>query len=154
MKSSWKYGLSRSGWEEQEGSGFNLFMENRECPLDNVNELRTGEIKAAPKGRSLPSTDWDQSAQDDGENTKPVQAQGSKRLHFNNLYSIMTTGQISSSHNSTHFSSDRARNVFCLLISGLREVKELHISNTILLRKKSPIIWLSQWPKVQKKSAI
>lgn len=101
-----------------------------------VNELRTGKIKVAPKGRSVPSTDWDQSPQGDGENTKPVQAERSKRFHFNNLYSIMTTGQISSSHNSTQFSSDMARNVFCLLISGLREVKELHISNRILLGKK------------------
>lgn len=37
------------------------------CPHDNVNELRTGEINAAPKGRSLPRPDWDQSPQGDGE---------------------------------------------------------------------------------------
>lgn len=61
---------------------------------------------------------------------------GEKDSILTTLYSIMTTGQISSSHNSTLFSSDMARNVFCLLISGLREVKELHMSDRILLGKK------------------
>lgn len=54
MKSSLKYGLSRPGWKEQEGSGFNLFMENRKRPHDKINELRTGKINAPQRGGHCP----------------------------------------------------------------------------------------------------
>lgn len=53
-------------------------MENRECPHDKVNELRTGKGNVAPKGRSLPSTDWDQSPQGDGETPKQFRHRGAR----------------------------------------------------------------------------
>jgi len=74
-------------------------MESRGPPLDKANELQTGKINATLKQRSLHSA-WtqrgDKPPKDDRENFGAVATQKGETLSFNNMYSIMTIGQIRS----------------------------------------------------------
>lgn len=85
---------------------------------------------------------------DGRRNSLTVETEKRETLHFNNVYSIMTIGQIRSYHNSTCFSSNISRNVFCLLISVLRKVKKKKKKTIVHL--KNPIVQLPHTPEVQK----
>lgn len=70
-------------------------MENRGPALDEINELGTGQMNVTLKQRSLCSAHRTSQARKTREISKWLRHGGVKH-DFNNMYAMMTTGQIHS----------------------------------------------------------